>query len=86
MGLGFTLSLTLMGSIREIIGSGSIFGLDLHISQPMTLFIMPAGGFFVLGMIIAVINKVANKKPPQEIGCKGCPNASACKGNGGCNQ
>ena len=86
MGLGFTLSLTLMGSIRELIGSGSIFGFSLGIPQSMTLFIMPAGGFFVLGMIIAVINKVAHKKPPQEMGCKGCPNASACKGNGGCNQ
>lgn len=86
MGLGFTLSLTLMGSIRELIGSGSIFGFSLGIPQSMTLFIMPAGGFFVLGMIIALINKIANKKPPQEMGCKGCPNANACKGNGGCNQ
>ena len=86
MGLGFTLSLTAMGCVRELLGSGSIFGLSLHIPQSMTIFIMPAGGFFVLGMIIALINKLSHKKPPQEMGCHGCPNASSCKGNGGCNQ
>ena len=52
--------------------------------QPMTVFIMPAGGFFVLGCIIALVNKLANKKPPQKIGCAGCPNASACQNKGGC--
>ena len=46
--------------------------------NPMLLFIMPAGGFFTLGMIIAAVNKLKNKKPPQELGCKGCPNAESC--------
>ena len=45
---------------------------------------MPAGGFFVLGCIIAFINKLANKKPPQKIGCENCPNASACQNKGEC--
>ena len=57
MGLGFTLALFLMGSIREIFGSGSWFGLSIPFMQghTMSLFVMPAGGFFVLGIIIAVV-------------------------------
>jgi electron transport complex protein RnfE len=82
MGLGFTLALFLMGSVREIIGSGCFFGMkigDLS-AKPMLIFIMPAGGFFVLGCLIALVNKVAGKKPPKEISCESCPNAAMCKG------
>lgn len=78
MGLGFTLSLFTMGSIREIIGSGQWMGIDLHLPVTMGMFIMPAGGFFTLGVIIALVNKIANKKPPQQIGCANCPNAASC--------
>lgn len=78
MGLGFTLALFLMGSLREIFGTGAWFGIDLHLPVTMTVFIMPAGGFFVLGVIIAVVNKLSSKKPPQEIGCAGCPHAENC--------
>ena len=78
MGLGFTLALFLMGSVREILGTGSWLGINLHIPSPMTIFIMPAGGFFVLGCIIAAVNKLANRKPPATIGCDGCPNAENC--------
>ncbi len=77
-GLGFTLALFLMGSVREILGSGQWFGIDLHLPVTMTAFIMPAGGFFTLGVIIAIVNKIAKKEPPQEIGCEGCPNAANC--------
>lgn len=78
MGLGFTLSLFTMGSIREIIGSGQWFGIDLRLPVTMGMFIMPAGGFFTLGVIIALVNKLAKKKPPKEIGCANCPNAKSC--------
>ncbi|MCR4638374.1 electron transport complex subunit E [Ruminococcus sp.] len=86
MGIGFTLALFLMGSVREIIGSGKWMGITLPVlsDKPMLLFIMPAGGFFTLGVIIAVVNKLSNKKPPQELGCKGCPNAEACGKAGDC--
>ncbi len=87
MGLGFTLSLFLMGSIREILGAGSWMGLKLPGDiESMTLFIMPAGGFFVLGCVIAMVNKLFKKKPPQSIGCAGCPNAAACGAKGGCEE
>lgn len=78
MGLGFTLSLFTMGSIREIIGTGHWLGFDLHLPVTMTMFIMPAGGFFTLGVVIALVNKLTKKKPPQEIGCANCPNAASC--------
>ena len=81
-GLGFTLALFAMGSVREILGTGQWMGIDLHLPAPMTIFIMPAGGFFALGCIIALVNKLANRKPPQKIGCGNCPNASACGGCG----
>lgn len=86
MGIGFTLALFLMGSIREIIGAGQWMGISIPVlsDNPMLLFIMPAGGFFTLGMIIAVVNRLANKKPPQELGCKGCPNAENCGKAGDC--
>lgn len=84
MGLGFTLALFLMGSVREILGSGSWMGIDIpFIAQPMSVFVMSAGGFFVLGVIIALVNKIAGKKPPQKIGCAGCPNAANCSGRKG---
>ena len=78
MGLGFTMALFLMGSVREILGTGQWMGIDLHLPTTMSLFIMPAGGFFTLGVIIALVNKIANKKPPQEIGCANCPNVKNC--------
>lgn len=77
-GIGFTIALFLMGSVREILGSGKWFGIDLNLPVTMTVFIMPAGGFFALGVIIAVVNKLAKKAPPQELGCAGCPNAASC--------
>ena len=81
MGLGFTLTLVLVGSVREIFGSGQWFGITImpDFMEPMTLFILPAGGFFVLGVVIAVVNRLMKKKP-CEIGCHNCPNAEGCPG------
>ena len=50
----------------------------------MLLFIMPAGGFFTLGVIIAAVNKSKGRKPPAELGCKSCPNAKNCGKDGDC--
>ncbi|MBR6243122.1 MAG: electron transport complex subunit E [Ruminococcus sp.] len=86
MGIGFTLALFCMGSVREILGTGKWLGMTIPVlsENPMLLFIMPAGGFFTLGMIIAAVNKLSNKKPPAELGCKGCPNAENCGKGGEC--
>ena len=57
MGIGYTLTVTLMASIREILGSGTWFGLTIPgmVGHTMSLFVMPAGGFLVLGFVIAVV-------------------------------
>ena len=80
MGLGFTLALFLMGSVREILGSGTWFGLTIPgmVGHTMSLFVMPAGGFLVLGFVIAVVCALSKKQPPKKIGCAGCPNAASC--------
>lgn len=63
MGLGFTLALTIIGTIREFLGSGSIFGLVIITNIPMpTLFITPAGAFLVLGMLMALISALTHRK------------------------
>ncbi len=93
MGIGFTLALFFMASIREIAGAGTwLAGTDFEMQipwvhdNPMLMFIMPAGGFFVLGCLIALVNRIARRKPPKEISCENCPNASACAGKGSCEQ
>ena len=79
MGIGFTLALFLMGTFREIIGAGSWFGLDIpFITNPVTLIARPAGGFFTLGIIIALVGVVTNKKPKMEAGCANCPSKDNC--------
>lgn len=62
IGLGFTLSLTVIGSVREILGSGSLFGLSLGIADYMPLtFVLAPGAFLVLGYLMAVFNKLAKR-------------------------
>ncbi len=88
MGVGFTLSLLIVGSIREIFGSGTWFGIQVcpNAIEPMTLFVLPAGGFFVLGCVIALVNKIAKREPPKTLGCSACPNREGCPSasEGGC--
>ena len=59
MGLGFTISLTLIGSIREILGSGSIFGYTfLPSTTNILVFVLAPGAFLVLGFLMALIRKL----------------------------
>lgn len=64
MGIGFTWALTLLGSIREILGNGSIFGWQFlpENTDTVLLFIMPPGAFLALAGIIIVINKLRGEK------------------------
>jgi electron transport complex protein RnfE len=64
MGLGFTLALTVLGSIREIVGAGSIFGWKFVSADASTilLFILPPGAFIALGFLIAVVNRLTKQK------------------------
>lgn len=58
MGIGFTLSLTLMGIVRELIGSGTVFGAQLfgESFQPMLIAVMAPGGFIIFGLLLGLIN------------------------------
>lgn len=59
MGLGFSLALVLLGSIREILGSGKIFDITLYSENYVTLlFVLSPGAFIVLGYLIALINRI----------------------------
>ncbi len=63
MGIGFTLALTLMGAIRELIGNGSIFGqniLGAHY-EPMLLIVLASGGFLTFGLLLGVFNLIVKK-------------------------
>ncbi len=86
MGLGFTLTLVLMGSIREIIGAGTWFGMavpGLSEIDHFTFMTTPAGGFFTFGCLMALVVFIeikTNNRKKRSIGCEGCPNAAGCKG------
>jgi len=58
MGLGFTLSMVLLSSVREIIGSGTWFGMQIMPAgyKPMSIIVSPAGGFITLGVLILIVN------------------------------
>ncbi|MBQ6815970.1 MAG: electron transport complex subunit E [Clostridia bacterium] len=83
MGIGFTATLTLMGSIRELIGAGTLFGFPItqQFISPMVIMLLPPGGFFVFGILVALSNKLATKagkEPVKNLGCSSCPMASSC--------
>ncbi len=84
MGLGFTLTLLLMGTVREILGAGTFFGMDLHLPiEPMIVFITPAGGFFVFGVLMAAVVWLEEKngqRIERKAGCEGCPSSGICGG------
>jgi electron transport complex protein RnfE len=62
IGLGFTLSLTVIGAVREVLGSGAIFGYDLGCGDYMPLvFVLAPGGFLVLGFLMVLFNKFLKK-------------------------
>ena len=83
MGIGFTATLTLMGIIRELIGAGTLFSVPVtsRFLTPMTVMLLPPGGFFVFGILVALSNKLATragKKPVENIGCDACPMKDGC--------
>ncbi|MCK4751020.1 MAG: electron transport complex subunit E, partial [Bacteroidales bacterium] len=61
MGLGFTMALTVLGAVREILGSGAFFGMKLISGDAMLLFILPPGAFIALGYLIVLANMIKEK-------------------------
>jgi electron transport complex protein RnfE len=62
MGAGFLLAMILTGAFRELIGSGSILGIAIIPASPFLLAILPAGGFFTIGLIMALFNYIDLKR------------------------
>ncbi len=61
IGLGFTLSLTILGIVREILGSGSVFGYRFITGDGILVFVMAPGAFLALGYLMVLFNKIAKK-------------------------
>jgi len=64
MGLGFTCAITLICAVRELLGAGTLLGMQVMPAgyMPMDLLVKPAGGFIVLGLMMALMNKMLPKK------------------------
>ncbi|MGL5415759.1 MAG: RnfABCDGE type electron transport complex subunit E [Clostridium sp.] len=84
MGLGFTIALFLIGSFRELLGSGSILGINImpESYNPASIMILAPGAFFTVGLLMTLLNwiNLKSKKKPLENKCGGgCSNCeSAC--------
>lgn len=73
MGAGFTCALIIIGSLRELLGNGTWFGIEVtqRLFTPAALMLLPPGGFMAYGAVMAVINKITAKKTPV-MSCEGC--------------
>jgi electron transport complex protein RnfE len=81
MGLGFTLALFLMATIREVLGNGTWLGIEIPVlaDNHISIMTMAPGGFLVFGILIAIVNKVLGQKnAKKEFGCANCPSAEIC--------
>jgi electron transport complex protein RnfE len=58
MGLGFTFGMMSLGFVRELLGMGTLFGYDVLGFKPLLFFVLPAAGFFVVGMMMAMFNYI----------------------------
>lgn len=75
MGLGFTLALFCMGIIREFFGAGTFLGMTVtaNLYSPMTILTMAPGGFFIFGILTAIVNKITKGRVNREFSGEGCP-------------
>ena len=62
MGLGFTVALSIISAVREILGNGTLLNIPLGISSPAIIMILPPGGFLTLGIILGIINLIRSRR------------------------
>jgi len=83
MGVGFTIALLLIATIREVLGSGTWFGIKLPVlnTNSIEAFTLAPGGFVAFGLLIAIINKVSKGKAikREDFGCDKCPSRAFCR-------
>ena len=85
MGLGFLLALVLIATLREVLGNGSFAGFAIPFVEQFKIpvFVQAPGGFLAYGIVIAIVNKLTEKKggiKKKSFSCEGCPSANACGG------
>ena len=83
MGLGFTLGLLAIGAFRELLGSGTLCGFQVRPAgdEPVNIFVMAPGAFFVLALLTAFLNKMRSRRPgtARRRDCtEGCGNCGSC--------
>ena len=86
MGLGFTIALFAMATVREVFGAGTFAGIEIPfmIDHKIEILVKAPGGLLVYGLLIALVNVITKGKAikKKEFNCAGCPSAGVC--NGGC--
>jgi len=83
MGIGFTLALVAIGSLRELLGNGTLFGITItaQLFDPAIIMILPPGGFLAFGIIMAILNKFTSVKVTK-LGCQTCDmQCGSCEGH-----
>ena len=81
MGLGFTIALSILGGFREILGAGTILGINIPNWDGIGIFVMAPGAFFVLAFLIAIQNqiRISHGKKPRKLHCEeGCASCQGC--------
>jgi electron transport complex protein RnfE len=83
MGIGFLVALVLMATVREVLGAGSFAGIEIGFMQYVKIPVLTQapGGFLVYGILIAVMNKLTEKKggvKKKSFSCEGCPSSHLC--------
>ncbi len=86
MGLGFTIALLAMATVREVFGAGTFAGIEIPfmIDHKIEILVKAPGGLMVYGLLIALVNVITKGKAikKKEFNCAGCPSAGVC--HGGC--
>ena len=83
MGIGFLVALVAMATIREVLGAGSFAGIDIPFleSVKIPILVQAPGGFLVYGILIAIMNKITEKRggvKRKSFSCEGCPTSHLC--------
>lgn len=88
MGIGFTIALLAMSTIREVFGSGSFAGIEIPFlcDHTIDVIVQPPGGMLVYGFMIALVSVITKGKAPKKksFSCAGCPSAAFCPTKGAC--
>lgn len=88
MGIGFTLALLMISTVREVLGAGSFAGFEIPflVNYKIEFFVKAPGGMLVYGLMIALIYKITKGKAPRKksFSCAGCPSAAICHTGSAC--